>query len=215
MTSVSSTSLSAVSSYNVGTTSSLDTNGDGVVSAEEQAAASTRTQDPTVLSDSAATGVSSQLSSDLMALVLSRGDASSTEDSREKSHFAAMDSDSDGKVTQSEFVANRPKEMSEDDATKLFEKLDSDKAGYLTEDQLKSDHDKARSQMMDGMGGSSGMPSLSSLLGSDSDSTSSDDSFTMDDVFNQMRSVIEAYRSAGGTADDTSTTDTNAQTASA
>lgn len=206
MTSVSSTSLSSVSSYNVGTTSSLDTNGDGVVSAEEQAAASTRTQDPTVLSDSAASGVSSQLSSDLMALTLARGDTSSTEDSREKSHFAAMDTDGDGKVTQSEFVANRPKEMSEDDANTLFEKLDSDKAGYLTEDQLKSDHEQARSEMMGGMGG---MPSLSSLLSSDTDSDGTDsDSLSMDDVFSQMRSVIDAYRSAGGTADDTSTTDT-------
>lgn len=57
--------------------SSLDTNGDGVVSAEELAAAnkssaSPRLKDPTVEGENAASGVTSQVAGDVMAMLLSR-----------------------------------------------------------------------------------------------------------------------------------------------
>lgn len=57
--------------------SSLDTNGDGVVSAEELAAANTssaspRLTDPTVEGENAASGVTSQVAGDVMAMLLSR-----------------------------------------------------------------------------------------------------------------------------------------------
>lgn len=57
--------------------SSLDTNGDGVVSAEELAAANTssaspRLKDPTVEGENAASGVTSQVAGDVMAMLLSR-----------------------------------------------------------------------------------------------------------------------------------------------
>lgn len=60
--------------------SSLDTNGDGVISAEELAAAdkssgSPRLKDPTVESENAASGVSSQAAGDVIAMLLSRADA--------------------------------------------------------------------------------------------------------------------------------------------
>lgn len=60
--------------------SSLDTNGDGVISAEELAAAdkssgSPRIKDPTVESENAASGVSSQAAGDVIAMLLSRTDA--------------------------------------------------------------------------------------------------------------------------------------------
>ncbi|ACM36039.1 MULTISPECIES: hypothetical protein [Rhizobium/Agrobacterium group] len=206
MTSVSSASLSSVSSYNVGSTSSLDTNSDGVVSAEEQSAGSTRTQDPTVLSDSAANSTSSQLSSDMMAMVLARGDSSSTDQNSTKS----IDTDSDGKVTKEEFVNARPEGASEEDSTKMFEAIDSDDAGYVTEDQLQSETKMPPPMMMGGMGGMGDMQSLSSMMSGDS--SGSEDSMSMDDVFSQMSSVINAYRSAGGTADET---DTTGQTAAA
>ncbi|MCF1472787.1 hypothetical protein FS763_12645 [Agrobacterium vitis] len=206
MTSVSSASLSSVSSYNVGSTSSLDTNSDGVVSAEEQSAGSTRTQDPTVLSDSAAKSTSSQLSSDMMAMVLARGDSSSTDQNSTKS----IDTDSDGKVTKEEFVNARPEGASEEDSTKMFEAIDSDDAGYVTEDQLQSETKMPPPMMMGGMGGMGDMQSLSSMMSGDS--SGSEDSMSMDDVFSQMSSVINAYRSAGGTADET---DTTGQTAAA
>ncbi|KAA3519568.1 hypothetical protein GOZ90_01765 [Agrobacterium vitis] len=206
MTSVSSASLSSVSSYNVGSTSSLDTNGDGVVSAEEQSSGSTRTQDPTVLSDSAANSTSSQLSSDLMAMELSRGDTTSTDQNATKS----IDTDSDGKVTKEEFVNARPEDVSEEDSTKMFEAIDSEDAGYVTEDQMQPDGKMPPPMMMGGMGGMGDMQSLSSMMSGDS--SGSEDSMSMDDVFSQMSSVINAYRSAGGTADET---DTTGQTAAA
>ncbi len=57
--------------------SSLDTNGDGVVSAEELAAANTssaspRLKDSTVEGENAASGVTSQVAGDVMAMLLSR-----------------------------------------------------------------------------------------------------------------------------------------------
>lgn len=73
MTSISS-SLSGNSLYST-SLSSLDTNGDGVVSAEELAAAEKasgrqRTQDPTVKNENAASGVSSQVAGGVMAMLL-------------------------------------------------------------------------------------------------------------------------------------------------
>ncbi|HBF30591.1 EF-hand domain-containing protein [Rhizobium sp.] len=216
MTSVSSTTTSSLAQY-ASSVSSLDTNGDGVVSAEEQAAGSARTQDPTVTTDSAATSSTSQLSADLMALALAKGDTSSTDASsmestiqaREAAHFNSMDTDGDGKVSEKEFVDSRPKEVSEEDATKRFESLDTAKTGSLTQDQLES-------QKPDGgpMGGMD-MNSLNKILSQDSDSDSSSDTMSMDDVFSKMSSVIAAYRSAGGTADDTSTSAATTATSTA
>lgn len=206
MTSVSSATTSNLAQY-ASSISSLDTNGDGIVSAEEQAAGSTRTQDPTVTTDSAATSSTSQLSADMMAMVLAKGDqssadASSTESSREAARFDAMDSDKDGKVSESEFVAARPKEVSEEDATKRFESLDTAQTGSLTAEQLASD--RPQGGPMVGMG----MEALSKILSEDSDSDS--DTMSMDDVFSKMSSVIAAYRSAGGTADETASSATSA-----
>lgn len=204
MTSVSSATTSNLAQY-ASSISSLDTNGDGIVSAEEQAAASSRTQDPTVTTDSAATSTASQLAADMMAMVLAKGDQSSTDassaqSSRETAHFNAMDTDKDGKVSEAEFVAARPKEVSEEAATKRFESLDTAKTGSLTQEQLASDRPKG------GPMGGMNMESLSKILSDDSDSDS--DTMSMDDVFSKMSSVIEAYRSAGGTADDTASSAT-------
>ncbi|MBO3759634.1 hypothetical protein [Ciceribacter sp. L1K22] len=72
MTSI--TSLPGSASLN--STLGLDRNGDGVVSAEEQAAAGEtrgRTQDPTVLVENAATGTSAKISSLSVANPLATG----------------------------------------------------------------------------------------------------------------------------------------------
>ncbi len=73
MTSISS-SLSGISLYST-SLSSLDTNGDGIVSAEELAAGEKasgrqRIQDPTVENENAASGVSSQVAGGVMAMLL-------------------------------------------------------------------------------------------------------------------------------------------------
>lgn len=135
MTSISS-SLSGNSLYST-SLSSLDTNGDGIVSAEELAAAEKasgrqRTQDPTVENENAASGVSSQVAGGVMAMLLasSGGQADAQADDRQSAAdlFAHIDADGDGKVTEA------------DDTVSLFDVLEEMKqviAAYsaLTEQQ--------------------------------------------------------------------------------
>ncbi|MDQ0454191.1 EF-hand domain-containing protein [Rhizobium paknamense] len=209
MTSVSSAATSILSSYTT-STSSLDTDGDGTVSSAELAAAGiTRTQDPTVLTDSAATSATSQLSGD-MALLLAGDDSSSTSSISSmptppsaEERFDSMDSDGDGKVTEEEFTAAAPEGVSEEQSAALFEKLDSEGTGYITEDQLAADQQQGGPQ-----GGPPMPPSDMSLASSLTDDTDSDsDLLGMDDIFSQMRSVIEAYQANEASTATTTTTE--------
>ncbi len=191
MTTISSTTAANLAQYTA-SVSSLDTNGDGIVSPEEQAAASIRTQDPTVSTDNAASSSTSQLSADMMAMVLAKGDHSTQEASREASRFNAMDTDHDGKVSEAEFVAARPKHMSEEQATKRFEALDTNKTGSLTEQQLASEK----------MKGAHGEHAHHAHHAEKASGGDANETMGMDELFNKMRSVIDAYRSAGGNQDD-------------
>lgn len=208
MTSVSSTAGSALAQY-LSSASALDKNGDGVVSAEELAASS-RTQDPTVSSDNAATSVASQLSNDMMAMIMARREADSADGEEEKSYFQAMDTDGDGKVSEKEFSAARPDGVSEADAKKRFEELDKDKTGSLTEAQLEAHeghHAHSHGQL-------EGLEGLSSVLSKGDERDS--DTMSLDDVLNQMSSVIAAYRAVSDTTDETGAAKTTlAQTTTA
>jgi Ca2+-binding EF-hand superfamily protein len=53
--------------------------------------------------------------------------------------ISAMDTNGDGSVSEAEFVAARPSDVSADQASSLFESFDSDNAGSLTDDQLSQD----------------------------------------------------------------------------
>lgn len=55
-----------------------------------------------------------------------------------RSPFERMDTDQDGSVTKAEFVAGRPRGVSESDSAALYDTIDSDATGALTEDQLKA-----------------------------------------------------------------------------
>ncbi|WP_240535472.1 EF-hand domain-containing protein [Rhizobium freirei] len=59
--------------------------------------------------------------------------------------FASLDTNQDGKITQSEFVAGRPKDMSESDAANLFKSIDRQNSGSLTKDQLAGGLDALKS----------------------------------------------------------------------
>ncbi|WP_246662699.1 EF-hand domain-containing protein [Rhizobium sp. P44RR-XXIV] len=49
-----------------------------------------------------------------------------------------MDTNGDGSISEAEFVAARPSNVSEDQAQKLFESFDKDGTGSLTDSQLAS-----------------------------------------------------------------------------
>ena len=185
MTSISS-SLSGSSLYST-SLSSLDTNGDGIVSAEELAAAekatdTQRTQDPTVENENAANGVSSQVAGGVMAMLLANSgdEANAQADDRQSvaDLFAAIDADGDGKVTHSEFVASRPEAMSEEDATALFAKLDDEGTGSLTQAQFVTAMEELRPE---------GPPPVDHRLADE------DDTVSLLDVLEEMKQVIAAY----------------------
>ncbi|MCM2474023.1 EF-hand domain-containing protein [Rhizobium sp. CG5] len=169
--------------------STLDTNGDGVVSAEEQEAgnSNTRTQDPTVESENAASSVASQLTGDMVAMMLNRGDMTS---SSEEDMFTSMDTDEDGKVTEAEFVAARPEEVSEEDAASLFASFDEEGTGSLTEAQLtEAQEDMAPPP-----------PPMMMEMSSTGEEGSDSETMSIEDVLAEMKSVIDAYRElASGT----------------
>ncbi len=50
--------------------------------------------------------------------------------------FSKIDANSDGAVTKEEFIAARPKNVSETNASELFAKIDTKNAGSITEDQF-------------------------------------------------------------------------------
>ena len=189
MTSISS-SLSGNSLYST-SLSSLETNGDGIVSAEELTAAENasgrqRTQDPTVENENAASGVSSQVAGGVMAMLLanSGGETDSQADDRQSAAdlFAKIDVDGDGKVTEAEFIAARPEDMSEDDATALFAKLDGEGTGSLTEDQFVTAMEDLRPE---------GPPPPPPPV--DDQSAEDDDTVSLFDVLEEMKQVIAAY----------------------
>ncbi|WP_017965073.1 EF-hand domain-containing protein [Rhizobium leguminosarum] len=99
--------------------SSLDKNGDGVISADELAAAS---QSPTSAmastdGDDSGTDIVNKITADILSLMLSmqktdssddQADGSDQSDDNSKGVFAAMDTNGDGKLTESEFLAAEP-----------------------------------------------------------------------------------------------------------
>lgn len=68
------------------------------------------------------------------------GTDTSSDDSSDQSPmdqlFASLDTNKDGKVSSDEFVAGRPKDMSESDAANLFKSLDTQNSGSLDKDQF-------------------------------------------------------------------------------
>lgn len=52
--------------------------------------------------------------------------------------FTRIDTDQSGTVTKDEFVAGRPRQMSETDAAELYAKIDADGTNALTDEQLKA-----------------------------------------------------------------------------
>ena len=64
--------------------------------------------------------------------------------------FAKLDTDGDGEVSEQEFVAGRPSDMSEDQATALFSKLDPDGTGSISEAQFSDGVQQAQAAVQGG-----------------------------------------------------------------
>ncbi|AXA39035.1 EF-hand domain-containing protein [Rhizobium leguminosarum] len=118
--------------------SSLDKNGDGVISADELAAASQSSTSGTTSTDSddSSTDIVKKITADILSLMLSmqktdgsddQGDGSDQSDDDSKGVFAAMDTNGDGKLTESEFLAADPNSIkTSGDSDPLLTKVLSD-----------------------------------------------------------------------------------------
>ncbi|WP_027683767.1 EF-hand domain-containing protein [Rhizobium leguminosarum] len=118
--------------------SSLDKNGDGVISADELAAASQSSTSGTTPTDSddSSTDIVKKITADILSLMLSmqktdssddQGDGSDQSDDDSKGVFAAMDRNGDGKLTESEFLAADPNSIkTSGDSDPLLTKVLSD-----------------------------------------------------------------------------------------
>ncbi|OAV52373.1 hypothetical protein A6U98_26585 [Rhizobium sp. WYCCWR10014] len=118
--------------------SSLDKNGDGVISADELAAASQSSTSGTASTHSydSSTDIVKKITADILSLMLSmqktdssddQGDGSDQGDDDTKGVFAAMDTNGDGKLTESEFLAADPNSIkTSGDSDPLLTKVLSD-----------------------------------------------------------------------------------------
>lgn len=141
------------SSMTAASYSPLDKNQDGIVDAQElQEAAQSGLLSASVLSDedngssdpSATDVFSGNLASMLLQMQQTGASQSSTASSTGGSSrqspmdqlFASLDTNKDGKVSADEFVAGRPKDMSESDAQNLFKSIDTQGSGSLSKEQF-------------------------------------------------------------------------------
>ncbi|MCW1409933.1 EF-hand domain-containing protein [Rhizobium sp. 1AS11] len=112
--------------------SSLDKNGDGVISADELAAASQSSTSATASTDSddSSTDIVKKITADILSLMLSMQKTDGSDDQSDdasKDVFAAMDTDGDGKLTESEFLAADPNSIkTSGDSDPLLTKVLSD-----------------------------------------------------------------------------------------
>lgn len=150
------------SSMTAASYSPLDKNQDGVVDAQElQAAAQSGLLSASIVNDennssndpSATNVFSGNLASMLLQMQQnSAGQSGSSASSNGSSNqspmdqlFASLDSDQNGTISQSEFVAGRPKDMSQSDAQNLFQSIDTQGSGSVTKDQFAKGLDALKS----------------------------------------------------------------------
>jgi Ca2+-binding EF-hand superfamily protein len=194
----------------------LDTNGDGVVSAQElQAAAQSGLLSASVLGDedSSDPTATDQFADSLAGMLLQMQESSSSQagplssDSSSSQSpmdqlFASMDTDGDGKVTSAEFVAGRPKDMSADDATALFNSLDTQGSGSLDKDQMAEGLNVLKSSDASASDYLSLQPSSTSdNSGSTGSDSSSSQSSSQDDMLAQLEIAAAAYQNTYGQYD--------------
>ncbi|GES49947.1 EF-hand domain-containing protein [Rhizobium dioscoreae] len=195
--------------------SPLDKNQDGVVDAQELeeaaqsgllSASMLNDEDSNSSSDPSATDVfSGNLASMLLQMQQnsqSSGSASADGSSGESPMdqlFASLDTDKDGKVSQDEFVAGRPKDMSESDAENLFNSLDTQNAGSLTKDQFAEGLDALKSSDVSAADMLSLEPDTSGSSSTDDATLAKDQA--LDVLLNDMQDPSSLYQNTYGQYD--------------
>ncbi|WP_246661071.1 EF-hand domain-containing protein [Rhizobium sp. ERR 1071] len=195
--------------------SPLDKNQDGVVDAQElEEAAQSGLLSASILNDEDSNSSSDPSATDVfsgnlasMLLQMQQNSQSSGSTSADGSSgespmdqlFASLDTDKDGKVSQDEFVAGRPKDMSESDAENLFKSLDTQNAGSLTKDQFAEGLDALKSS-------DASAADMLSLEPDTSGSSSTDDATlakdqALDVLLNDMQDPSSLYQNTYGQYD--------------
>ncbi|HWU62840.1 MAG TPA: EF-hand domain-containing protein [Ensifer sp.] len=116
----------------------------------------------TVSDGSSASSSTAQALSSVSSMMLDRQTPPSASDM-----YTAMDTDGDGSVTEQEFLAAKPDDVSDDQAKALYDSIDTKGTGSITEDQL------ATSMQHGGAHGAGRMPPPPPPSSSDSSSSSS------------------------------------------
>ena len=203
------------SSMTAASYSPLDKNQDGVVDAQElEAAAQSGLLSASIANDENDDGSSDPSATDVfsgnlasMLLQMQQNSQSSSSTSTDGSSsespmdqlFASLDTNQDGTISQSEFVAGRPQDMSESDAEDLFKSLDTQNTGSLTKDQFAEGLDVLKSSDASAADMVSLEPSTSDSNPTDSATLAEDQAL---DVFlNDMQNPSSLYNSTYGQYD--------------
>ena len=113
--------------------------------------------------------------------------------------FASLDSNQDGKISETEFVAGRPKDMSESDAENLFKSIDTQSSGALTKDQFAEGLDVLKSSDTSAADMLSLEPASSSS--GDTNSATAAENSAMDAFLSQMQNPTNLYQNTYGQYD--------------
>lgn len=178
----------------------LNSSGTGAMTYEEYVAGSEDTQ-----------STSDKWSGEMMAMMLDiMQQSQGTEPPAPPSSadmFADIDADGDGSVTQAEFVAARPDDVSEEEATAFFASLDAEGTGSLTEEQFSAGMEAQ---------GPGGPPRGMMPPPEDGTTTESADASTestvdtteaIQDILDQLLSAIQAYRENSAQVESETQTD--------
>lgn len=188
MTSV--TSLSGYS-YSASYKSSLDKNGDGVVSADELPSSQTSSGSSTstaasasssssILSTGEVAGTSAldRLSTLINSILMQMTSGESQPRPEDKGDFfTSLDADGDGVLTEAEFATGKPEEVSDDQSASLFTRLDANGDGSVSTEEFAA---------MRPEGPPPPPPSGDAATGDDSETS-------LTDLLEQLKSVISNY----------------------
>ncbi len=174
---------------------SLDTDGSGSLSQTEFTSAR-----PDDVTEDMANNLFTQLDADgdgaLSAEELAAKDAAPNgapppPPTEEEDSISSLDTNGDGVVSQAEFLAARPDEVSEEDATNLFSQIDSDGDGTVSQDELEA------SRRPDG-------PPPPPPGADDISSDLAASGLSLDDLISQLEEISKAYQSYGTSEETTS-----------